>query len=175
VPKLPHSPEPSGRDAWSTPPEFYARLNREFAFRLDAAASDENSLCEEHLADALSAAWEGGPIFCNPPYGRIATPLWLTRGINEFQRTGATTVFLLPAATETRWFHDLAVPHAAEIRLIKGRLKFGNVLCKDGTVGEVSAPFPSAIIVLRASRVWRPFRPSVPTQCNIWAWDWRNE
>ena len=173
MPKMPNSPSPSGRDDWTTPDDFYARLDREFGFCLDAAADASNFRAAGYLIDALSDAWHIGPIFCNPPYGRLATPLWLNRGITEFNRTGNTTVFLLPAATETKWFHELAVPNAAEIRLIKGRLKFGNALYKDGTVGEASAPFPSAVVILRNAPSLRIFGSK--TSAYISAWDWRKE
>lgn len=50
---------------------------------------------------------------------------------------------LIPARTDTRWFHDY-IYGKAEIRFIKGRLKFGNA--------KQSAPFPSMIVIFRASQ-----------------------
>jgi phage N-6-adenine-methyltransferase len=166
LPKIHNKVAPSGRDDWTTPLDFYMRLRGEFNFRLDAAASAFNQLCPKINADSLVDPWDPGPVFCNPPYGRIATPLWLTRGISEFKRTRNTTVFLLPAAVETKWFQEIAAREAHEIRLIKGRLTFGNVLCKDGTIGECAAPFPSCLVILQDS--WR-------TYCKIRTWDWRKE
>jgi phage N-6-adenine-methyltransferase len=168
MPKMPNSPVPSGRDDWTTPLDFFQRVNAEFGLRLDAAATAGNTLCPTWLADAFGQEWSA-PAWCNPPYGRVAVPKWLKRGIDEHLRTGHTTVFLLPAAVETKWFHEIAVPNALEIRLLRGRLKFGNVICKDGTIGEAAAQFPSALVILRRA-MWG-HRP----RCLIRAWDWRKE
>ena len=172
MPKIHNAPAASGRDNWTTPPDLFARLNGEFGFKLDAAADTENALCDGFMdakvRDAFETAWEPGPIFCNPPYGRIETPRWLQRGYDEFLRTRLTTVFLVPAATETRWFHNLVAPYAKEVRFIKGRLKFGNVLCKDGTIGEQFATFPSMIVVFGLRKV-----PQLWGGARMRAWDWR--
>ena len=53
---------------------------------------------------------------------------------------GATVVMLLPARTDTRWFHEY-IWNKAEIRFIKGRLKFGN--------SKNSAPFPSMVVIFQ--------------------------
>ena len=45
---------------------------------------------------------------------------------------------LLPARTDTRWFHDY-IYWKADIRFVKGRIKFGD--------SKNSAPFPSMIVV----------------------------
>jgi site-specific DNA-methyltransferase (adenine-specific) len=73
-------------------------------------------------------------VFCNPPYGDIAA--WLRRG-----READLAVFLVPARTDTRWFHELVMPYASEIRFIRGRLKFGDA--------TMNAPFPSMVIVMK--------------------------
>lgn len=59
---------------------------------------------------------------------------------SESAAVGATVVMLLPARTDTKWFHEY-ICGKAEIRFIEGRLKFGGA--------ENSAPFPSMIIVFR--------------------------
>lgn len=84
----------------------------------------------------LFVPWAGKRVFCNPPYGP---------GITAFlQRAheAEIAVFLVPARTDTRWFHELVVTKAKEIRFIKGRLKFGD--------SKNSAPFPSMIVVFRS-------------------------
>lgn len=170
---MPNSPEPSGRDDWTTPQDFYDRINREFDFTLDAAATAFNRKAPLHLNDAFRENWttRQGAIFCNHPYGAAATPAWVARAAAEFALWGNTTVLLSPAAVETRWFHNIAAPYAQEIRLIKGRLKFGNVLCKDGTIGETCAPFPSALIIFTKRRL--TFGRSA--KALIRTWDWRTE
>ena len=74
-------------------------------------------------------------MFCNPPYGP-EIPKWLERGLEA-----ELAVFLIPARTDTRWFHDIILPNAEEIRFIKGRPRFGNA--------TNCAPFPSMIVVFR--------------------------
>ena len=80
----------------------------------------------------------GEIVFCNPPYGR-ELPKWVKKCYEEFKQ-GATVVMLVPARTDTKWFHDY-IYHEAEIRFIKGRLKFGD--------GKQSAPFPSMIAIFK--------------------------
>jgi hypothetical protein len=63
-----------------------------------------------------------------------------TRKCYDASLQGATVVLLAHARTDTRWFHDW-VYGKAEVRFVKGRLKFGN--------GKQSAPFPSLIAVYR--------------------------
>jgi len=129
---------------WATPQDFYAKLNAEFHFTLDAAASHSNAKCAKYFtkdSDSLSQPWEGA-VFCNPPYGRTIGD-WLAKGRLEASK-GALVVFLVHARTDTRWFHEHVYHVADEIRFIKGRLKFEH---KDGT--KQSAPFPSMVVIYR--------------------------
>ena len=75
----------------------------------------------------------------NPPYGR-KIGIWVKKAKEAATQEKATVVCLLPARTDTAWWHDY-VMKANEIRLIRGRLKFGD--------GKGSAPFPSAVVVFR--------------------------
>lgn len=75
-------------------------------------------------------------MFCNPPYGPKIRP-FLERGIEA-----DVAVFLIPARTDTRWFHELVLPCAKEIRFVKGRLRFGGA--------TENAPFPSMIVIFEA-------------------------
>ena len=77
-------------------------------------------------------------MWVNPPYGRYTTGLWVKKAYEEHQCTGCTIVMLLPARTDTIWFHEYILGKA-EIRFVKGRLKFGD--------GKSPAPFPSLIAV----------------------------
>lgn len=125
---------------WETPQGLFDTLNEEFGFNLDAAATAENAKCENYWTkedDALTKPW-AGRVFCNPPYGREIGK-FVEKGLKEANH-GSIVVMLLPARTDTRWWHDY-VMLASEIRLIKGRLKFGD--------SKNSAPFPSCIVVFR--------------------------
>jgi phage N-6-adenine-methyltransferase len=92
-----------GRNDWRTPPELFRLLDMEFRFTLDAAADDENHLCERYLTeaeDALSADVADHVVWCNPPYGDLAP--WVTAFATWAIKGHCTVVALLPAATDTR-------------------------------------------------------------------------
>ncbi|MFT8362938.1 MAG: phage N-6-adenine-methyltransferase [Sporolactobacillus sp.] len=127
---------------WETPQWLFDQLNEEFDFGLDAAANALNRKCDSWISeeiDALQADWYGdGNVWLNPPYGRHIGQ-WIEKAYQE-SRKGMTVVVLVPARTDTAWWHDWAM-QADEIRFIRGRLKF---------VGAASsAPFPSAILVFK--------------------------
>jgi len=128
----------SNTDLWSTPQALYNRLNEEFDFELDVCALSDNAKCFKYFTpedDGLSQKW-GGHCWMNPPYGREIVK-WVKKAYEESVKNRATVVCLLPARTDTRWWHDYCMN--GEIRLIKGRLKFSN--------SKNSAPFPSAIVI----------------------------
>ncbi len=130
----------SETDNWSTPQDFFDKLNEEFGFNLDPCASDENHKCDRYFTrdiNGLNKEW-GGSVFVNPPYGR-EIGAWVKKSYESFCSGQCDcVVMLIPARTDTKWFHDY-IYHTAEIRFIKGRLKFG--CCKN------SAPFPSMVVV----------------------------
>ena len=132
----------STTDMWATPQNFFDELNREFNFSLDACALPSNAKCEKFFTpeqDGLSQNWEGN-VWCNPPYGRDVGN-WVAKAY-ESAHSGTETVvvMLLPARTDTKWFHEY-IYGKAEVRFVKGRLKFGD--------GTNSAPFPSMVVVFR--------------------------
>ena len=130
----------SKTDLWETPQEFFDRLNDEFGFELDVCALPENAKCARYFTpemDGLAQPWNG-VCWCNPPYGREIGS-WVRRALLS-SAAGNTVVMLLPARTDTRWFHDY-IYGKAEIRFIRGRLKFGG--CKN------SAPFPSMLVIFK--------------------------
>lgn len=132
----------SKEEKWATPQDFFDKLNDEFHFTLDAAASSDNAKCANYFTeeqDGLVQSWGGHTVWCNPPYCR-KTGLWVKKAYEEHQRTGCTVVMLLPSRTDVRWFHDYILGKA-EIRFIKGRLKFGG--------NKNSAPFPSIVVIYR--------------------------
>ena len=131
----------SDKTEWSTPQAFFDALNAEFHFTLDAAATAENAKCTRYYTEqdnALSQVWSD-VVWCNPPYGRD-TRAWFAKA-REAQQQGATVVMLVPARTDTKWWHEHVQGIASEVRFVKGRLKFGG--------SKNSAPFPSAVIIYR--------------------------
>ena len=133
-------------DEWETPPALFAELDREFGFTTDVCALPHNARCAHFYSpgqDGLKQHW-GGVCWMNPPYG-LALRQWVKKAWDSAEQNGATVVCLLPVRADTTWWHDIVLPHAAEVRYIRGRLQFGGV-------GN-SAPFASAVVV---------FRPATP-------------
>ena len=131
----------SETDLWSTPQKFYDDLNAEFNFTLDPCATTENAKCTRYFTkkeDGLRQDWEGETVFCNPPYGR-EIKRWVEKCYLESQRPLTTVVMLIPARTDTSWFHKYIYHKAKEIRFVPGRLKFGNA--------QYNAPFPCMVVV----------------------------
>ena len=128
----------SKSDEWTTPIELFDALHNRFIFDLDAAASDENHLCDRYYTkehDGLRQSWEWRRVFCNPPYSQIAR--WAEKFQEESSRA-LLIVALVPARTDTRWWHKYIMT-ADKIVYIRGRLKFSN--------SKNSAPFPSALAI----------------------------
>ena len=119
----------SNRNDWQTPSGLFQELDAEFGFKLDAAASDANALCESYFTkeeNALSVRWfeqTSGPVWLNPPYGR-GVGKWVEKAYRESLH-GLIVVVLVFASTDTKWFHEYAM-RAAEIRFIKGRVRFNH-------------------------------------------------
>jgi phage N-6-adenine-methyltransferase len=145
----------SETDDWATPQKTFDELNAEFGpFELDVCASEENAKCQDFFSiqdDGLSMGWSGptytpqGTVsgihtpacWMNPPYGR-GIGAWIKKAYEESQK-GCLVCCLLPARTDTAWFHDYCTK--GEIRFLRGRLKFGGA--------TNSAPFPSMVVVFR--------------------------
>lgn len=135
----------SQTDEWATPQSLFDELNTEFHFDLDPCATDENHKCDEYYTkadDGLTKNWAGRSVFCNPPYGRQIGK-WVRKAYEEAQKPGTTVVLLVPARTDTKWFHDY-IYGKAEIRFIKGRVRFGD--------SKQGAPFPSMVAVWERRR-----------------------
>ena len=134
----------SGRMDWETPQDLFDRLDAEYHFTLDPASSDANAKCAKHYTkedDGLAQDWGGESVFCNPPYGK-EVPRWVAKAAREALKPGTLIVLLVPARTDTRWFHEYLY-RRAQLTFLKGRLHFET----DGIPGQ-SAPFPSMIAVL---------------------------
>ncbi len=125
---------------WVTPREFFDPLKNEFQLEIDAAASEKNRMLPkfwDKRRNAFNQDWKGKRIWCNPPYGRKDIYRW----VHQCATGGAAIcVALLPARTDTRWFHHFIYKNPnAEVRFVKGRIKFS------GTKG--SGKFPSMIVI----------------------------
>jgi site-specific DNA-methyltransferase (adenine-specific) len=146
----------SASGEWSTPQELFDELDREFDFELDPAASEYNFKCWNHYTlyhdsgqgwlvrlpemGGLEQSWAPRRTFVNPPYGR-GVGAWVKKAAEE-NEAGALVVMLLPARTDTAWFHDHIYENAnVEIRFLRGRLKFGGA--------TNSAPFPSMVVIFK--------------------------
>lgn len=146
----------SNSDEWSTDQNFYDVVNKEFKFKMDMAATKENSKCILYSSDSLDVDWilNDWWLWCNPPYSKVKE---FTKKAYDESVKGAATVMLIPARTDTKYWHE-NVSKACEIRFIKGRLKFGN--------SKHSAPFPSALVIFDRER-----KP----KSNVIFWDWKND
>ena len=126
---------------WATPQSFFDKLNKEFQFTLDPCCTHETAKCKKHytvLENGLTQDWSGEIVFVNPPYGREIYN-WVKKCSEESKKENTNVVMLIPARTDTKYFHEFIYKKASEIRFIKGRLKFGN--------SKNSAPFPSMVVV----------------------------
>lgn len=146
-------------DEWTTPQWLFDELDREFRFTLDACASEENHKCFWYYTkedDALEKDWGGQSVFCNPPYSKVKA--FVKKAFYEGQKDGTTVVLLIPARTDTTWFHNYCLYHS-EIRFIQGRLRFSGA--------NVNAPFPSMIVIFRGAREMkrRKWIGDVSAQC----------
>lgn len=142
----------SQTDEWATPQDLFDELDREFGFDTDVCALPHNAKCERYFTpaiDGLRQTWSGR-CWMNPPYGRNIG-LWVAKA-HASAIEGALVVCLLPARTDTAWWHE-CVTKSSEVRFLRGRVRFG--------AARHSAPFPSAIVVFRPPqtenglRVWR--------------------
>lgn len=125
-------------DHWQTPPELYKKLNEEFRFSFDPCPLKPE-------VDGLTLPWFGN-IFVNPPYSQVKK--WLQKAHEELDNGNAKViVFLTFANTDTAWFHDFVLDRA-EIRFIRGRLKF---LDRDGNK-QNSAMRPSMLTIFRGKK-----------------------
>lgn len=141
----------SATDLWSTPQDTFDALHAEFGFTTDVCALPENAKCLHFYTreqDGLKQQWLG-VCWMNPPYGRTIGA-WIRKAY-ESALGGVTVVCLVPARTDTAWWHDYC--QRGEVRFIRGRLKFGGC--------ENSAPFPSAVVVFRALK-----RPTEIIECD---------
>ena len=132
----------SKTNEWYTPQYLYEYLNKIYDFNLDPCCTEQNRKCEQYFTiedDGLTKSWGGNNVFVNPPYGREIGK-WVEKSLNE-SKLGATVVMLIPARTDTNYWHNFIFGKASKIIFVKNRIKFGG--------SESGAPFPSAIVVFK--------------------------
>lgn len=116
----------SQKQDWQTPPDLFGPLHSEFRFTLDAAAHAGNALLPRFLGpeqDAMKASWSGERCWLNPPFGQgYGLKQWVRKAYLESRR-GALVVMLIPARTNTEWFHEICLRYA-EVRFVRGRPRF---------------------------------------------------
>ena len=125
---------------WATPQELYSTLDEEFHFTLDVCASDWNAKHSNYFdekKDGLKQNWGNNICWMNPPYGKVLND-WMKKAYES----KTTVVCLVPAATDTSWWHDYAMK--GEIRFLRGRPRF---LTKEGTWQQTFSP--SVIIIFK--------------------------
>ena len=121
---------------WKTPKDFLMKLEKEFGKLFDPCPSKNYTNGGD--INGLEMEWKDRN-FVNPPYTSKEQNLWVKKGFEEWKK-GKLVIFLIPARTDTRRFHDYLLPNA-EIRFIKGRLKFSEY--------KNPAPFPSMLCILK--------------------------
>ena len=130
---------------WATPKAFFDELDKEFHFTLDPCCTIQNKKCKKYYTkedNGLSKNWSGETVFCNPPYGREIVD-WVKKCHWESLK-GTTVVMLIPARTDTSYFHDY-IYKKHEIRFVRGRLHFNE--------SKQGAPFPSMVVVMRGTDI----------------------
>lgn len=126
----------SNKDDWETPQYLFDELNAVFHFTLDPCSTHENAKCAKHYTkaeDGLAQSWANETVFCNPPYGREVGK-WVKKCAEESRH--AKIVLLIPARTDTAYFHEY-IYHRAKVTFLRGRLKF-----EQGGGGDELRPFP---------------------------------
>ena len=135
----------SKSDEWETPQGFFNKLDKTYRFTLDPCSTPKTAKCKKYYTpedDGLTKSWRDEIVFVNPPYGNIKD--WVKKAHDESINNNAVVVMLIPARTDTRYWHDYIMEEADSIYFVKGRLKFGN--------SPNSAPFPSAVVVFDRRR-----------------------
>ncbi|GAI17513.1 unnamed protein product [marine sediment metagenome] len=111
---------------YETPKEIFEPLQKEFDLRLDVCATKENAKCELFFTkeeDALSKDWNEN-FWMNPPFSRNLKK-WVQKAYEESEK-GVTGVLLLPVGSNTLWWHKYIIDTKAEVRFLKGEIKFSN-------------------------------------------------
>ena len=127
------------KDDWATPVELYDSLDKEFNFNFDP--------CPLHSSfNGLEIEWSERN-FINPPYSRMLKEAFIRKAFEQSQK-GRLSVMLLPVSTSTKIFHEVIYPNA-EIRFLKGRVKFKGVNTFGELVDTKCGMFDSMVVIFR--------------------------
>lgn len=132
---------------WRTPQDLFDELDKEFHFTLDPCSTHENAKCKKHYTieeNGLIQDWKEETVFCNPPYG-TEIKKWVEKCYEQHVKNNITVVMLIPARTDTSYFHEYIYKKCDEIRFIRGRVKFVN----ENGEQQNSAPFPSMVVIYK--------------------------
>ena len=113
------------KDEWGTPPKIFKKLNKEFAFTLDAAASEDHHLCDKYYTkqnSGLLQSWNNERVFVNPPYSDQQIAAWVKKAFSE-RNKAEVIVMLIPVRTDRKYFHRYIL-NRTEIRFVKERIRF---------------------------------------------------
>ena len=127
----------SNNQEYATPWDLFNKLNDEFNFTLDVCANKINHKCEKYYTEeqnSLLMEWHG-VCWMNPPYKDMKK--WVIKAYNESRKNDTTVVCLIPARTNTNWWHEYCMK--GEIKFIKGRPNF------EGCINGL--PQPLAIVI----------------------------
>lgn len=147
----------SKTNEWATPQNIFNALDDEFNFTLDPCSDGENAKCEKFYTiedDGLAQDWADDTVFMNPPNGREIKH-WIKKAYNESLK-GSVVVCLIPARTDTTYWHEYIFKKACEVRFVRGRIKFGD--------SKQGAPFPSAIVIFNEHNVKDQWHTYMTTQ-----------
>lgn len=128
---------------WETPKWLFTRLHNVLDFTVDAAAGEDNARLPHYWTkdkDALTQDWSKDRVFCNPPYGREISH-WVKKAYDAALAGCECTALLIPARTDTTYWHQYVLPRENPILFLKGRIKFE----LEGKAFS-TATFPSAVV-----------------------------
>ena len=110
----------SVKQDYETPDNLFEKLDKEFNFTRDVCASAENTKVKVFFSEnnsCLDKEWDGIN-WMNPPFKNMK--MFIKKAFE--QRNNAITVCLIPARTNTKWWHDYCMK--GEVYFICGRPKF---------------------------------------------------
>lgn len=145
----------SEKHDWETPEELFLGLHKRYNFEIDLAANERNAKLGTFFSvenDAFRHHWNLTS-WLNPPYGRQIVN-WIQRAYDQSRVHASTIVVLMPARTDTMYFHDF-VMKSRKIYFIKGRLTFVGA--------DHPAPFPSMVVEFSPSDIGGIYMPEIYT------------
>jgi len=139
----------SKTNEWETPQDLFEALNKEFNFTLDPCCKVTTAKCKKFFTikdDGLKQDWSNDVVFMNPPYGGH-TGDWIKKAYEESLK-GSVVACLIVSSTDRSYWHEYIFPFAAQIRFVRGRLRFGKA--------DSTAPFASAIVIFDNTKQYYP-------------------